>query len=262
MRGAIRVLAFASAIALASAGAANAAVVVQNGSFSSTTSTNTGRTTGQIGSFTNENITENNWTAAAGSYFFVFNPSTVNSPGSLGGPLASDGNVALYSPAGASPDGGNFVGADPDYHNGAISQTIGGLTAGDTYMVTFYYAGAQQVGYSGPTTEGWAVSLGSQTDYTGGNPNGNLSDPSQGFTGWQSADLTFTASTTGSEVLSFLATGTGGASLPPFALLDGVNITQCMPGVPEPATWAMMLLGLGGLGGALRMRRQQQFAAA
>jgi hypothetical protein len=253
-------LAFASAIALASAGAAGAAVVVQNGSFSSTTSTD-GQTTGQIGNFSNENITENNWTVASDSYFFVFNPSTVNSPGSLGGPLASYGDVALYSPAGASPDGGNFLGADPDYHNGAISQTISGLTAGDTYMVTFDYAGAQQVGYSGPTTEGWAVSLGGQTDYTGGNPNGNLSNASHGFTGWQAADLTFTA-TSGSEVLSFLATGTGGASLPPFALLDGVSISQCPPGVPEPATWAMMLLGLGGLGGALRMRRRQQFAAA
>jgi hypothetical protein len=261
VRGTVRVLAFASVIALASAGAASAAVVVQNGSFSTTTSTDPGRTTGQIGSFSNENIAETDWTVASDSYFFVFNPSTVNSPGSLGGPLAGDDNVALYSPTGASPDGGNFIGADPDYHNGAISQTISGLTSGDTYMVSFYYAGAQQVGYSGPTTEGWAVSLGGQTDYTGGNPNGNLSDPSHGFTGWQTADLTFTASS-GSEVLSFLATGTGGATLPPFALLDGVSISQCPPGVPEPATWAMMLLGLGGLGGALRARRQQQLAAA
>jgi len=258
VRGAVRVLAFASAIALASAGAASAAVVVQNGSFSTTSSTD-GQTTGQIGSFSNENIAETGWTVASDSYFFVFNPSTVNSPGSLGGPLAGDGDVALYSPTGASPDGGNFIGADPDYHNGAISQTITGLTAGDTYMVTFDYAGAQQVGYSGKTTEGWAVSLGSQTDYTGGNPNGNLNDASHGFTGWQTADLSFTA-TSGSEVLSFLATGTGGASLPPFALLDGVSISQ-VP-VPEPATWAMMLLGIGGLGASLRMRRQQQFAAA
>jgi hypothetical protein len=55
----------------------------------------------------------------------------------------------------------------------------------------------------------------------------------------------------------------GGAQYPdpPFALLDGVSVTPT-GGVPEPAAWAMMRLGLGGLGGALRMRRKQLFAAA
>jgi hypothetical protein len=33
------------------------------------------------------------------------------------------------------------------------------------------------------------------------------------------------------------------------------------PGVPEPATWAMMLLGFGGLGAALRQRRRQAVLA-
>lgn len=32
--------------------------------------------------------------------------------------------------------------------------------------------------------------------------------------------------------------------------------------VPEPGTWAMMILGLGGVGAALRSRRQQAAAAA
>ena len=33
-------------------------------------------------------------------------------------------------------------------------------------------------------------------------------------------------------------------------------------GTPEPATWAMMLMGFGGLGAALRMSRRRQAAAA
>ena len=32
-------------------------------------------------------------------------------------------------------------------------------------------------------------------------------------------------------------------------------------GVPEPATWAIMLAGFGGLGVAMRSRRRQPFAA-
>jgi hypothetical protein len=38
-----------------------------------------------------------------------------------------------------------------------------------------------------------------------------------------------------------------------------VNLSQ-PGGVPEPATWAMMLLGMGGLGAALRQRRRPQMA--
>ena len=34
------------------------------------------------------------------------------------------------------------------------------------------------------------------------------------------------------------------------------------PGVPEPATWAMMMVGFGGLGAVMRKRRSQGLAAA
>jgi hypothetical protein len=36
-------------------------------------------------------------------------------------------------------------------------------------------------------------------------------------------------------------------------LLDAVNLSSA---VPETSTWAMMILGLGAVGGALRRRRQ------
>jgi hypothetical protein len=44
-----------------------------------------------------------------------------------------------------------------------------------------------------------------------------------------------------------------------LSLLSDITIS---PGVPEPATWAMMLVGFGGLGAAMRARRKQALAAA
>jgi hypothetical protein len=56
-----------------------------------------------------------------------------------------------------------------------------------------------------------------------------------------------------SEVLSFLAVGTPiSPSEPPFALLDGVSLSD----VPEPASWALMVTGLAGLIGVARWRRK------
>lgn len=49
--------------------------------------------------------------------------------------------------------------------------------------------------------------------------------------------------------LSFLAQGSP-QGVPPFSLLDGVSGSA----VPESATWAMMIAGLGLVGGALRFR--------
>ena len=42
------------------------------------------------------------------------------------------------------------------------------------------------------------------------------------------------------------------------AAIDNVAVTA---GVPEPATWALMLVGFGGLGAALRSRRSRPVAA-
>jgi hypothetical protein len=53
--------------------------------------------------------------------------------------------------------------------------------------------------------------------------------------------------------LVFLAQGTP-AGGPPVALLDGVTLNA----VPEPSTWAMVLVGIGGLGLAARSRRKSR----
>jgi hypothetical protein len=49
---------------------------------------------------------------------------------------------------------------------------------------------------------------------------------------------------------------------PPADLEFAVNNVIVTGGVPEPATWAMMLVGFGGLGATLRRRRAQMALAA
>lgn len=51
-----------------------------------------------------------------------------------------------------------------------------------------------------------------------------------------------------------------------FALFGNVRLTNSLPtgdapAAPEPATWAMMLIGLGGMAGAAAVRRRRQSAA-
>jgi hypothetical protein len=146
---------------------------------------------------------------------------------------------------------GNFLAEDGDYITGPVTQTIGGLIVGHTYDLTFNYAFGQQYGFSGATIQSLAADIGS-TSWD----SGNVNVASHGFSGWQSATVDFTASST-SEVLSFLATGN--LPVPPFALVSDVSITA----VPEPATWAMLLAGFAGLGYAgFRSARRKIVLAA
>ena len=45
-------------------------------------------------------------------------------------------------------------------------------------------------------------------------------------------------------------------------LNDSTGLTATISAVPEPASWAMMLVGFGGLGAAMRMRRKPATATA
>jgi hypothetical protein len=199
------------------------------------------------------------WTTAG--YNFVYLPNTADTTGATGqatvklwGPANSGTNAALLPlcapQTGACTAGsGNYVGADGAYEVSAITQTIGGLTAGKTYAVSFAWAGAQQSSFTGATTDTWTVSLGTVSVSNPSQTTSVLSLPTEGASGWVTQTFDFVA-TSSSEVLSFLATGTPNGQ-PPFALLADVSMTQ----VPEPATWALMLTGLAGLIGVARVRR-------
>jgi len=205
---------------------------------------------GGIGEFDNLTYsTVTNWSSSG--YNFIYAPGTADTTGGTG----TFGNVKLWGPGtgsangltATSPTGGNYVAADGAFQVGAISQTIIGLTVGQSYILSFYWAAAQQSGFNGATTEQWQVTLGSQTQTTAVLPNVN-----HGFTGWMHQTFTYTA-TNASEALSFLAIGTP-TGVPPFALLDGVSLTAA---TPEPGSLTLMLAGLTLVGlGVLRSKRR------
>jgi hypothetical protein len=207
---------------------AQATPIILNGSFESTTLTASGK-------FTSTDVAD--WTTT--SYTFLAFPGTGQS-GVGGGVKLYAGTAPNLMPA-TSPDGGNFVAADGAYGPGKISQTMHGLTAGKTYFVSFYQAGAQQQGYNGNTTDRFEVFFGAQTKYSD-----LLTNPSHDFQPWEKQTLSFTA-TSSTEVLSFLAVGTP-TGVPPFTLLDGVSVSN----TPEPAYLGLIGAGLLVLGAVRR----------
>lgn len=239
-----------SALALVSfgSGAQAAANLIVNGDFeqvSIATSTQLARPSANVAGAVLTGWTNN-------GYNFYFTPGSADTTGSYSTEYqntlklwgANNGGVGPnYIPA-ASPTGGNFVGADGAYIVGSIDQTVTGLVVGQKYVLSFYWAAAQQAGFTGATTESWGVTFGSQTYNTV-----TVSTPSQGFTPWRQDTVTFTASAT-SQVLSFLAAGSP-AGVPPFSLLDGVTLYAA----PEPATWAVMIVGMVGITVLARRRR-------
>jgi hypothetical protein len=147
-----------------------------------------------------------------------------------------------------SPDGGNFFGAQVGSFVGPFSQTVGGLTPGTDYELSFYWAEANLTGNSAPTTSAWSISFGSESGSTVG-----TQIASNGFNGWLNYTQTFTASSA-SQVLSFSPTGTGTGG---FALLDGVSLRDATIPVPEPSTYALAAIASGVMAVLARRRNSK-----
>lgn len=253
-------------VAWCAAGAAYAGNLVLNGNFEDTTNVAppdfSDGSSGYAGSgglgLLDYNTVATGWSspdmnvANATGYNFIMSLPTADTLSE--GVYGYNGKIGLYGPDNgrdngltASPVGGNFLAADGDTrYNGPVEQTINNLAPG-TYQLSFYWALAQQ--WTGAVTgEGqWEVSLGNQTQSTT-----MVSLPSVGgFVPWMYETMTFTVTTAGSEVLSFLANEGGPYGWPPFLLLDGVSLDA----VPEPGSFVLLGIGVIGITAAGYLRR-------
>lgn len=132
---------------------------------------------------------------------------------------------------------------------GSISQSFA-TVAGQTYHVSFVYsrnaAGAPDPATADVTAGGQTLQVTAPNDGTFGGPMAMA---------WKPASFDFIAQGPMSTItLAATVRGNGGV------FFDDVQVNTA--GVPEPATWAMMLLGMAGLGAATRLRRRQGSAAA
>ena len=121
-----------------------------------------------------------------------------------------------------------------------IQQTVNGLTPGTTYNLTFSLSSEQNAGAIANVSVLSGSSTGAQ----------NFTAPASGgqFWGvWGDFSYSFLATGTSATLqfqdLAVEFNGGGDVGLDNVALLVGT-----VDGVPEPGTWAMMILGFCGLG--------------
>jgi hypothetical protein len=248
----------AAAAVMALPVAANAAPLVSNGGFETGFVQNT-----EFGSAYSSGAGPTGWSGAG--YALYYNGSsatTLSAAGQYSGSTTGIGSEMLWSSGGIFATAGNhFVALDGDSGiagvQASIWQTIGGLTVGDTYSVAFNWGAAQLQSRTGGTTDTLKVTFGGSTLTTS-----TLTDASKGFVDGGPVTMSFVASAT-SQVLTFLSVGTP-TGLPPIALLDNVSVTNTTvhATVPEPASLALVLTGMGMAGLVGRRRRSPKSNAA
>lgn len=127
-----------------------------------------------------------------------------------------------------------------DNANETLSQSVS-LLGGQNYTLSFALF-ATGSGANNPYTFSLKDSVGANVLAT------NLSS-SVPVGVWTPYSYSFQAVSTGNFTLAF--NYTSGQTPSKDVILDAVNITA----VPEPASWALMLMGFGGLGFAMRRRK-------
>ena len=204
--------------------AANAAVLVADGSFNDPASPGNFTTYGAGSTFGNGGV----WLVTNGTV-------------SINGSVDEIGNYWPHT-----PNGGNSVDLDGN-SPGGISQKITFNTPG-SYVLQFYLAGNPD---GLPEVKSLSASIGDGS-------------PAQTFTydttlasfgPWQLESMLFTISAPGSYALAFQSND---QDTPYGPVIGQVSISA----VPEPATWAMMILGFLGMGFIGFRRRSAHFRMA
>jgi PEP-CTERM motif len=203
----------------------------------------------------------------AGAYTVTTAQYTPGSDGLSGGLIVPNGTNAADVPSAVSG-------------SGSLQQTTNiPFTVGNTYVFDFWVGlpktepngTTSVVGFPNSVTVAWLTGtttdnlsgLGTatlspltgsgSTQTKGPNDSGpaNFSIPSPGLGQWQEWRLTYT------DVFT-ISTGPVGVQLAVLAATNnqGANF-DIATGVPEPATWGMMLLGFAGLGFAFRQSRRK-----
>jgi len=121
---------------------------------------------------------------------------------------------------------------------GIVEQTITGLTADQTYTLSWYYGDRNSGGHQTMNVYFDGQLVTTDTDSTNDGK-------------WHFNTFTVTPKGT-TAVLSFNGVADTGA--PSYGNeVTNVSLTSA---APEPAAWALMMLGVGGMGAALRSRRR------
>ena len=171
--------------------------------------------------------------------------SAQNGFGTLGGSFTSCKAVAKVTPF---SDGEIVSGSDwTDYCVGFYSVTL------DTTAKTLTFTGLQIGNYESAFFDVSGITGAAITGLTAVGPN-NLFDPNA-YGGFASDVPTPSTSFTG-DSLRIEWTSIGSTS-GQFAFSDGGSsvFAYTTAGVPEPATWGLMILGFGAVGGAMRRRK-------
>ncbi|MBS0360963.1 MAG: PEPxxWA-CTERM sorting domain-containing protein [Proteobacteria bacterium] len=134
-------------------------------------------------------------------------------------------------------DGDLFLGLGCTQTDCTTSQTVSD-NAGDTLQLSYFHISDGGTPNDFSALWNGVVIEGSQL----------LDSPDQRATGW--VQYTFNVTATGTDTLTF-----AGRNVPSWDGVDNVSLTSVAPGVPEPASWALMIGGFGLAGAALRRRR-------
>jgi PEP-CTERM motif len=138
----------------------------------------------------------------------------------------------------APTDGNFFAFFGPVGSVGGINQGLA-TTIGQSYAISF------DLQNDGGSTTSFDALFGSNSLFN------LVNSPAAGFT-------TFSTTATATEALTNLSFSF--RQDPAFFRLDNISVTALNGAVPEPATWAMMLLGFGMVGGSMRRRTSHQRA--